>query len=151
MQESFLLDACVMMDALLRFRPRHNSALAFVRELAARKATVYIPAHAYAEYVVTCFIHFKNEPGKLVGQPILPSMFPNLPLHVIAIDEKLISKILVSPLPDLKGSDMLYFLIARYDNLTLVTEDKRLRNVSTSGGVRALSLESALLHIRNGN
>ncbi len=150
MCESFLVDACVVMDALLPFRPRHSSALALVREFEARKPTVYIPAHAYAEYAVTCIIHFKTAPEKFRSQTIQPFGLPNLPLQVIAIDEKFISDILVSPLPDLKSSDMLYFLIARYGNLTLITEDERLRKASIRGGVRAFSSESALLHIRNG-
>jgi rRNA-processing protein FCF1 len=109
------------------------------------------PAHAWAEYAVACITHLKVEPEKLKRHPIQPNAGPAVRLEVIALDDKLISKILVSPLPDLKASDMLYFLIARHGNLTLVTEDRRLRNVSMNGGVRALSLKSALAHIREEN
>lgn len=147
--KAFLIDACVMMDALLPFRPRHSSAFSLFREFEAKKTEVYVPAHAYAEYAVTCIVHFKNEPEKLTTHPIRPAAFPNLPLQVIAIDQKLVDKVLVPPLPDLKSADMLYFLIARHGDLTLVTEDDRLRKVSLKGGLRAFSLEDALAHIRS--
>jgi hypothetical protein len=137
-----------MMDAALSFRRRHGSALALFREFESRKTVVYIPAHSYVEQAVACVTHYKTEVQKLIDHPIRPETVPGVRLEMITINEKLISKILVSPLPDLKASDMIYFLIARSGNLTLVTEDRRLRNASLNGGVRALSIQSALAHVR---
>lgn len=145
-----LIDSCVMMDALLPFRKQHQSAKTLLEVLAAKGIPCLIPSHAYFEYVVTLIIHFKREPNK-VEAPIPPISFPNLQLNVVGLDQQyatvLLNELQASPIPDLKSQDMIFFSIARNRSATLITEDRRLRNISRKGGVRAFEIDEAIAEL----
>jgi hypothetical protein len=107
-----------------------------------------MPSHAYFEQAVAAIIHFKRDQELLNANPIKPVEIPNLSLKVIALDDIYANQLLQvlhgGPIPDLKSQDLIYFCIARQQALTLLTEDRRLRNVARRGGLNAYHVDEAL-------
>ena len=150
-ENDFLVDACVMMDALLSFRVRHQKAVEFLNKIYEMNGVIYIPSHAYFEYAVTTIIHFKNDNEKLINNDLAADLLPNLKIEVIPLNkeynEKLLKVMSGSPIPDLKSADMIYFCIARLESLPLVTEDRKLQNQCINGGLIAHTIEEANIHL----
>jgi len=48
------------------------------------------------------------------------------------------------PYPDLKSQDLIYFCIARDRGLTLITEDRKLRNTARRGGIESFDTSETL-------
>lgn len=144
-----LIDSCVMMDAVMPFRENHATALALMRELADSKVRCLIPSHAYFEYVVTLVVHYKREPH-LLGAP-LPDPSLGLGLEVVPLTQEyavaLLDELQLSPLPDLKSQDMIYFCIARNLAATLITQDRKLRNTCRRAGLSAFEPDEALAEL----
>ena len=147
-----LIDSCVLMDALFVFRANHKIASELLHQLAANGIVCYVPSHAYFEYAVTCITHFKREPEKLgeIDRKLLPQ---GLKLQVVTLSgeyaDHLIQRLSERALPDLKSQDLIYFCIARDRGMTLITEDKKLRNTARKGGIESLLAREAL-EVMNG-
>ena len=136
-----------MMDAFFPFREGHHDAVTFLNAIANAGLPCHIPSHAYFEHAVACIIHFKREPEKLDGE-VVRDWLPRLQLNVVTLDSAyvghLIDTLCEAALPDLKSADLIYFCIARDRGLTLVTQDRKLRNTARKGGIRAFHANEAL-------
>ena len=148
-----LIDSCVMMDAVMPFRENHAKALALLKEFADSEVRCLIPSHAYFEYVVTLVVHFKREPAQLSAPMPDPSL--GLRLEVVPLTHEysttLLDELQLSPLPDLKSQDMIYFCIARNLAATLITQDRKLRNTCRRAGLVAFEPDEALAELKKGN
>ena len=143
-----LIDSCVLLDAYFTFRDGHQQARKLLLHLAETDAVCCMPSHAYFEQAVAAIVHFKREPGVLEQNPIDQTTIPDLKLQIVALDNEYANRLLQTlhgaAIPDLKSPDLIYFCIARDQDLTLVTEDRRLRNVARKDGLRAFHVEEAL-------
>jgi predicted nucleic acid-binding protein len=105
-------------------------------------------SHAYFEYAVAAITHFKREPEKLRRHPIDLTTMPNLKLQVVKLDNEYVNQLLQTlsgkPIPDLKSQDLIYFCIARDRGLTLITQDRKLRNTARKGGIESFDTSEAL-------
>jgi hypothetical protein len=151
MWSDVLIDSCVIIDALLPFRANHKNASTLLRLLARSGTVCHIPSHAYFEFAVACITHCKNDAEKLRDHPIDQTAFPNLKLEVVALNNAYANELLRGlsgrPIPDLKSQDLIYFCIARDRDMTLITQDRKLRNTSRKGGIAALHVDEALEEI----
>ena len=145
---SFLVDACVILDILLPFRDRHEKASELVKIFIEKKSKCLIPSHAYFEYAVATIVHWKNDPEEIKKNPP-PSNFPaGLLIEVIDLTkiyvDDLFEVMLGQPIPDLKSQDLIYFCIARSKSLPLITEDRKLKKTSKNGGLMAYDIDEAI-------
>lgn len=142
----FLLDASVMMDAFLGFRERHNRCCALLARLAQLKARCFIPSHAYFEYTTAIVSYAEKEPEKI--RSYVSPTFPDFEFSVISLTQALVEKLSESlhgkPIPNLKSQDLIYFCLARYESMTLITEDRKLRAVCRKADVRAMFIDETL-------
>jgi len=144
----FIVDACVMMDTFLPFRKRHQQAVELLMLLKEYDVKLFIPSHAYFEYATAAITHFKHEPEILQAAPVSPHLLPQCDIEIVALSNEYVLELLNDlqgkPIPDLKSQDMIYFCIARHQSLILITEDKKLRNVSRKGGITVLTILEAI-------
>lgn len=64
--------------------------------------------------------------------------------------ESLLNVLIGRKMPDLKSQDLIYFCIARDRGFTLITEDRKLRNMARLGGVEAFETEEMLTNLQEG-
>jgi predicted nucleic acid-binding protein len=153
LRNGVLIDSCVLMDALLKFRPNHEQASELLDQLPTLGIVCYIPSHAYFEYAVACITHVKRERTKVLAHPIDPKTLPNLRLEVVKLDNEYVNRLLQTlsgkPIPDLKSQDLIYFCIARDRGLALITEDRKLRNTARRGGIESFDTSETLEILRD--
>ena len=134
MTDRVLVDSCIFMDVSLPFRAEHSNATLLFRDLHAHGAIVHIPSHAYFEMVTALVVHYKREPDIFRNAPFVdPRSVPPYHTEVVPLDLGYVMHLMAmlqnSPIPDLKSQDMIYFCIAKDKHLTLLTEDRKLRNL----------------------
>jgi predicted nucleic acid-binding protein len=148
MNKGVLIDSCVVVDACLEFRINHKDARELLNRMAGAGIVCYISSHAYFEYAVAAITHFKRELEKLRRHPIDLTTMPNLKLQVVKLDNEYVNQLLRTlsgkPIPDLKSQDLIYFCIARDRGLTLITQDRKLRNTARKGGIESFDTSEAL-------
>lgn len=150
MWSTVLVDSCVMMDAFMPFREDHDKARHLFSLLARRRTHCLIPSHAYFEYVTTLLVHYKREPEKLSRPfPDLPFSGPTVEVVSLTNDYvlNLLAELQSSPFPDLKSQDMIFFCIARNRKVTLLTNDRKLRNASRKLSVSAFNVEESITEL----
>lgn len=147
-----LIDSCVLMDTYFPFRAGHAEAFELVSQLGTSGTLCYMPSHAYFEQAVACIVHFKREPEKFDAHPLNPNAMPHLNLQVVTLSNEYVNHLLQvlagQPIPDLKSQDIIYFCIARDRGLTLLTQDRKLRNTVRKGGIDAFDVGEALTMLR---
>jgi len=145
--KGILIDACVLMDAFLEFREKHQCAIQLFKLLRAKGISVHVPSHIFFECTTAVLIHFKRDRELLDAHPVNVGV-PDLGLEVISLSlayvEELLDGLLNGPLPDLKSQDLIYFCIARNQQFTLITEDRKLLNIAKRGGIDSFDIAGAL-------
>jgi hypothetical protein len=148
MNKDVLIDSCVVVDACLEFRINHKDARELLNRMAGAGIVCYISSHAHFKYAVAAITHFKREPEKLKRHPIDLTTMPNPKLQVVKLDNEYVNQLLRTlsgkPIPDLKSQDLIYFCIARDRRLTLITQDRKLRNTARKGGIESFDTSEAL-------
>ena len=66
------------------------------------------------------------------------------PITLIHIDKAFIKKYAMANIPYIKGGDHIFIIIAKIDNYTLITSDKKAISVSKECGVRVFEPEEFL-------
>ena len=152
LRNGVLIDSCVLMDALLKFRTNHKQASELLDQLRTFGVVYYVPSHAYFEYAVACITHVKRERAKVLAHPINPATVPSVRPEVVKLDNEYVNQLLRvlsgKPYPDLKSQDLIYFCIARDRGLTLITEDRKLRNTARRGGIESFDTSETLEILR---
>jgi hypothetical protein len=147
-----LIDASVMMDVLLPFRERHQKAQSLIQLISKLGGSLVIPGHAYFEYTTALITHYKHQ-KELFESTALAQTTTNCPIEIVTLSgpyvDKLIRGLMGGPLPDLKSQDLIYFCVSRDQGMTLITEDKRLRNVSIKGGLTAWTIDEAIENLQS--
>lgn len=141
-----LVDSCVVLDAAMPFREHHSDATALLRRLSEKSIRCLIPSHAYFEFVAALVVHYKRDSGQ-VSVPF-PGPGFDLGVEVVPVTHDyaliLIGELQLSPVPDLKSQDLIYLCIARNMGLTLITQDRKLRNTCRKAGLNAFEPSEAL-------
>ena len=151
--QNILIDACVMMDALLTFRERHGAASSLLEAAKQNESRLHVPAHAWFEYAVTTIVHFKA--GDIADRQVINIAVPHgLSFNVIALNNEYVQLLLRSfagnPVPDLKSQDLIYFCIASEKGFPLVTEDAKLLRIARAGGIMAMTIDEAIKALKQG-
>lgn len=152
LRSGIVIDSCVLMDALLKFRSNHKQASELLDQLHKFGIVCYIPAHAYFEHAVAAIIHVKHDRAKVLAHPTDPKTAPTLNLKVVTLDNEYVNRLLDTlsgrAIPDLKSQDLIYFCIARERGVTLITEDRKLRNTARRGGIASFDTGESLEILR---
>jgi predicted nucleic acid-binding protein len=144
-----IVDACVLIDAFQGDNPHRDSSTAFIEECVRANQLMTMPAHGWFE--VWSNVKRISERDRKYLHPLISGKM-ELPIELIAIDEKFIQKYGNVVVPHLRGSDHIYMAIAFENGYELVTRDDQMLRVGREIGVRAfLPAEySAILKRRSG-
>jgi hypothetical protein len=142
---NIVLDANILADYLLTFRPRHKAAVDLFQRLENRKYTLHMPAHAYLELFSTVISEWRTDPDKVVLKKLFHPR-TGRPIEVVDINLKFVMNHLIRPMPQLKGGDLPYALLSIRNGMLLITEDLKLkRETNRCGGKAASILEAGSL------
>ncbi len=141
--EDVVLDTCVLVDLLIDERPRHALAKKLAEALASSNRNVFIPAHAYFEFVaaILCERRQLGAPPTLVGKRSALLPFSNV---VVSIDDAFVTDYLAATMDKLMdvrgGADMIFVAIAARHGIRLISEDERMIAAAQKAGVRATNI-----------
>ena len=135
MSRLLLLDASVFIDTFDPASENHRSSVDLLQNLRRRAQLVSMPAHGWFE--VQCTLRRLRSEGRFVG-PIFDGRM-EYELRLIHLDEPFIQKYAPIEIPHLKAGDHIYVVVAKANDATLVTNDKKMRAVAIEVGVHALS------------
>lgn len=149
--KDIVLDTSVLMDYLFQDRDRHQVAVELVEVIASDKRMVFIPAHFYFEFIsaTLCEHRVRQAPLALKNNKDISRVFP-FETCIVSIDIKFVNESFLTLLTakkfiDLKGGDMIYVTLALSQQITLISEDKKMLDVARKLGTKAMCIEEFLL------
>ncbi len=140
---NIVLDANVLADLFLAFRPRHADARRLLDLLNERSEhVVHIPAHAYLELYSSAISEWRAEPENVVLDKLFRPLHA-LPIQVVSINLPFVRGHLIRPMPLVTAGDLPYALLSIQDKMLLITEDAKLKDETNRCGGHAVSIEAA--------
>ena len=148
LSHTVLIDTCVLVDLMVADRPRHTGAIEFYKCVTSLKRRVIIPAHAMFEMrsALTQERMLRNNVQYYTGftwkRPLCFQIMP--------IDLKFLELYQSIPVPDLRGGDMVFYVIAKRNGVEFVTEDNEVLLKGKAEGVPVFSLSEFVDKYGNG-
>ena len=130
--KKLLVDSCVFVDAFDPQSPNHPAAFRLLEELLARELLITMPAHWWFE--VKCALQKLSSEQSYVAPVIAGRMV--YPVNLIHIDKPFIEKYSKADIPYIKAGDHIFIAVAKINDYTLITSDKKMIDVSKQCGVR---------------
>lgn len=127
-----ILDSCVFIDAFDRDSKKNKEARALLEELLRLGITIAMPAHGWFE--VECNLKWLKKNARFNGPAICGRM--NYPVELIHIDDKFIKKYSMVDIPYIKAGDHIFIVVAKENNLPLITSDEKMIGVSKKCGIQ---------------
>ena len=144
-----VIDTCVHLDMFLPARPRHANAALLAERLRQKDGEIelYEPMHAFFEFTNAIMCEKRSAGGgDLKGNEAISEDRP-LKFTLVPIDQKFVNRYATGEMPELKGGDMIFVLLALHDGLDLVTEDKKMLSEARRLGVSAFTTSEYLAHL----
>ena len=138
MDKEIVVDAGILLDIVVRTRPRHKFAKLIGVYLIDNGIRIKVPMHAMFE--IKAAMKDAKMQAETKGEAVqinedISEMTP-LNFDPVPIDGAFFSKYSDAGIPYLKAGDYLYVALAKVDGLILLTEDQAQYDAAVTAGVR---------------
>ena len=137
MEKAIVIDTSILLDIIIRTRPRHKFAKLIGAYLIEQGIKVRVPMPALFE-IRSAMLHAKleaEENGEAVQLNEDISDSTPLIYDTVPIDQAFFEKYFDAGIPCLKAGDYLYVALAKADGLVLLTEDPAQYEAAGKAGV----------------
>lgn len=137
-----IIDTSVLVDMFVTTRPRHERALALVRQLQRLPVPVQIPMTAMFELAAAMKEEGLAGRLKVSGTNFTPEA--PLTLTTIDIDQAFFTRYYDAALPPIKAGDLIFLALAKGTGAALITEDQQLLRIARECGIIAYTIKEYL-------
>jgi predicted nucleic acid-binding protein len=143
MEKEIVIDASVLLDIVVRTRPRHKFAKLIGAYLIDNGIRIKVPMHALFD-IRSAMLFAKTEAmekGETVQ--INEDIGETTPLNLdpVPVDDHFFRKYYDPAIPYLKAGDYVYVALAKVDGLILLTEDAAQYKAAKKAGVNVFNAE----------
>jgi hypothetical protein len=151
MEKEIVVDTGILLDILLRSRPRHKFAKRIGAYLVDHGIRIKVPMHALFE--IKSAMLEEQWDARIKGEsiPLNEDISEHTPLnyHPVAIDEGFFRKYFHADITGLKAGDYPFVAMAKGDGLALVTDELPQYAAAKAAGVRVYTGEEYRAHCLN--
>jgi predicted nucleic acid-binding protein len=139
-----IVDTCVLIDMLLKGRPRHLQAERLREVLQSRGVKVRVPLYGLFELAAAMKQEFASPTGGTLQINRAISKLQPLEFEFAPIDQAFFQKYYSSDLPTMKAGDLVFLAMAKTEGTPLITEDDSLYSEAKAAGVVAYRIEECI-------
>lgn len=128
-----MVDSCVLIDTFDTSSPNHNEADSFVNYVASKGVMFQMPMHAWYEMNCTLKRLVKEKKEHLVI-PLFNGL-PGIKVEFVHLDGDFLENYKDVDVAVTKGADNIFLVIAKKNNLQLVTFDDKMIKAAEESGI----------------
>ena len=136
-----VVDTSVLVDMFLTNRPRHKTAEPLIDLIRSGSLEILAPFHSLFE--LTAAIKNEKQSAPITVNSAV-TRDATLAIRYVPIDAAFFDRYFTLDVPYLKAGDLLFLLLAKGEQVPLVTEDRTLRERAQEAGAEAFAVEAFL-------
>ena len=131
-QSRIIIDSNVIIDTFDPSSPNYETSYKFMDHIVGRKVLFAMPMHGWFE--ITCTLN-RIKKNKRIVPPIFDGK-PQMPVEFIHIDDQFLQNYVDVGVPSIKAMDYLFLVVAKKNDLPLVTWDKPMTKAASECGIQ---------------
>jgi len=131
-KSSIIIDSNVIIDTFDSSSPNYKDSYNFMEHVISKKILFAMPMHGWFE--INCTLNRKKKEGLITALPVFAGRM-EMPIEFIHIDDKFLENYIEVEVPLLKGMDHIFLVVAKKNNLSLITWDNQMITAGKACGV----------------
>ena len=131
-KSSIIIDSNVIIDTFDSSSPNYKDSYNFMEHVISKKILFAMPMHGWFE--INCTLNRKKKEKGIGALPVFAGHMQT-PIEFIHIDDKFLENYIDVEVPVLKAMDHIFLVVAKKNNLPLITWDKQMIKAGKECGV----------------